>query len=291
MSTPKENVTEPPNFEPSPSGYNQTHDDHSHDQYQSSNIEHSVSYGHDQSLSNAGQSALNTDQTNNPPVSEPPTVQNTDSQNSSNQVSTQNEPVTERQENIPESKPEPSVFDLLSDIDFTVEQKPLMPQIKVPQISENAIIRPAVVPKVEPVKKPPPKEEVIERPAKKNLFSDPSLLNKFTQEVKNLQKFTDSLTNTAAGGLTVLDAKWNKFQDIQVSSYIILSRNFPTIKSVICYNSVCLSSSDHWSLVRTPSLRATGEMRRYLLLFLFLNYTHYKLMHRIIRTKSNRRTV
>ncbi|XP_030024253.2 tyrosine-protein phosphatase non-receptor type 23 [Manduca sexta] len=117
-------------------------------------------------------------------------------------------------EETPSAKSEPSVFDLLSDIDFTVEQKPLMPDIKVPQISESMIKKPTIVPKVQPVK-PPPKEEVIERPAKMDIFSDPSLLNKFTQEVKNLQKLVDSLTEKTPSGLTLLDSKWKTFQDAQ----------------------------------------------------------------------------
>lgn len=124
----------------------------------------------------------------------------------------------------PETKNEPSAFDLLSDIDFTVEQTPLMPQIKVPQISENAIKKVIVPPKVEVVKKLPPKEEVLERPAKKDLFSDPSLLNTFTQEVKYLQKLTDSLTNTTPGGLTVLDAKWKTFQAVQTRENMTRSK-------------------------------------------------------------------
>lgn len=128
-------------------------------------------------------------------------------------------PVVEAQE----TKSEQSVFDLLSDIDFTVEQKPLMPEIKVPQISESAIKKPIIIQREEPIK-PVPKEEVIERPAKRDLFSDPSLLNKFTQEVKNLQKLTDSLINKTAGGLTVLDAKWKTFQDVQVHDILIFIR-------------------------------------------------------------------
>lgn len=117
-----------------------------------------------------------------------------------------------------EVKTELSAFDLLSDIDFSVEQTPLTPEIKVPQVSESAIKKLVVVPKVEPVVKPPPKEVVIERPAKRDLFSDPILLNKFTQEVKNLQKLADSLTNKVPSGLTVLDAKWKTFQDVQAST-------------------------------------------------------------------------
>lgn len=124
-------------------------------------------------------------------------------------------------EELPELKPEPSAFDLLSDIDFTVEQKPLMPEIKVPPISESAIKKVPILPKEVPVLKPVPKEEVIERPAKKDLFSDPGLLNKFTETVKNLQKLVDSLSNKSVGGLTVLDSKWKSFQDSQVSKHYL----------------------------------------------------------------------
>uniref|UniRef100_A0A2A4JAU3 Tyrosine-protein phosphatase non-receptor type 23 n=1 Tax=Heliothis virescens TaxID=7102 RepID=A0A2A4JAU3_HELVI len=123
----------------------------------------------------------------------------------------------------PEAKPELTAFDLLSEIDFSVEQTPLMPEIKVPQISESAIRKP-VVPRPEPVKKAPVKEEVIERPAKRDLFSDPSLLNQFTQEVKNLQKLTDSLTNKTSSGLTVLDSKWKDFQDFQTKQNMTRSK-------------------------------------------------------------------
>ncbi|KAJ0182115.1 hypothetical protein K1T71_002837 [Dendrolimus kikuchii] len=132
------------------------------------------------------------------------------------------EPKTEKPVENEPVKQEPSVFDLLSEIDFSVEQKPLMPEIKVPQISESMIKKPVNVPKIEPIK--PPKEEVIERPAKRDLFSDPSLLNKFTQEVKNLQKLVDSLTNKLPSGLTLLDSKWKTFQDVQTKENMTRSK-------------------------------------------------------------------
>ncbi|KPJ07130.1 Tyrosine-protein phosphatase non-receptor type 23 [Papilio machaon] len=116
----------------------------------------------------------------------------------------------------PEVKSEPTAFDLLSDIDFNVDYKPLMPEIKVPQVSDKVVIKPTVVPKTEPISKPVPKEETIERPAKQDIFSDPSLLNKFTQEVKQLHNMTDSLTNKTVGGVTILDAKWKMLQDVQM---------------------------------------------------------------------------
>nr|XP_034827526.1 tyrosine-protein phosphatase non-receptor type 23 isoform X1 [Maniola hyperantus] len=128
------------------------------------------------------------------------------------------------EDKVEEPKPEPTAFDLLSEIDFTVKHKPLMPDIKVPQISEKAIFKPSVVPKVEPVKSVV-KEEIIERPAKRDLFSDPSLLNSFTQEVKNLHKLTDSLTNKTPSGLTVLDSKWKSFQDTQAKENMTRSKS------------------------------------------------------------------
>ncbi|XP_059058125.1 tyrosine-protein phosphatase non-receptor type 23 [Achroia grisella] len=138
-------------------------------------------------------------------------------------VPTQKEIETKKEPETPVEKSEPSVFDLLSDIDFAVEYKPLMPEIKVPQISESAIKK-STVPKPLPVVAPPPKEEVLERPAKVDLFSDPSLLNKFTQEVKNLQKLVDSLTEKTTTGLTLLDSKWKTFQDVQAKENMTRSK-------------------------------------------------------------------
>lgn len=120
---------------------------------------------------------------------------------------------------VEELKTEPTSFDLLSGLDFSVEQTPLKPEIKVPQISEKAIFKPSIVPKQKPVDIAVPKEEIIDRPPKRDLFSDPILLNQFTQEVKNLQKLTDTFTNKTSNGLTVLDAKWKHLQEIQVSSF------------------------------------------------------------------------
>ncbi|XP_028169896.1 tyrosine-protein phosphatase non-receptor type 23 [Ostrinia furnacalis] len=123
-----------------------------------------------------------------------------------------------------EEKPEPSVFDLLSDIDFTVEQKPLMPEIKVPPISESAIKKPLVVPKVEPQPKPVPKEEVVERPAKMDLISDPMLLNQFTQEVKALHKMLDKTSSTNSTR-EILDLKWKSLMDSQNQNIMYKSKS------------------------------------------------------------------
>ncbi|XP_047042446.1 tyrosine-protein phosphatase non-receptor type 23 [Helicoverpa zea] len=169
-----------------------------------------------QSTSNVEQSTPYVEQ------STPSVEQNTPSVEQSSSVE-QKVPETVPTDTKPQVKPELTAFDLLSEIDFSVEQTPLMPEIKVPQISESAIRKP-MAPRVEPVKKVPVKEEVIERPAKRDLFSDPSLLNQFTQEVKNLQKLTDSLTNKMPCGLTVLDSKWKNFQDFQTKQNMTRSK-------------------------------------------------------------------
>lgn len=156
------------------------------------------------------------------PKEKEPIKQNIDTNKQNATVTTvPPEPEVKKTEVKPEIKTEPTTFDLLSDIDFNVDYKPLMPEIKVPQVSEKVVIKPTIVPKTEPIVKTEPKKETIERPAKQDIFSDPSLLNKFTQEVKQLQNMTDSLTNTIAGGVTTLDAKWKMLQDIQVRSNIL----------------------------------------------------------------------
>lgn len=114
---------------------------------------------------------------------------------------------------------EPSALDLLSGLDFSIEQTPLVPEIRVPPVSEYVI------------RKVPQKEmsqtkmlesddmcedETLVRPSKKDIFADPSLLNRFTQEVKSLQQFVDGLTKKTHSGITMLDSKWKKIQDAQV---------------------------------------------------------------------------
>lgn len=228
MPTPTENVEEP-NFDQTAqpnTGYNQNEPNQSLSN-QPSDAGHSVqnsestNSGYNENGLAQNQSAdqsYNAGQTQNPePTNENTTMHHNTYQAPIENPSPSHEPVKaaeEKPDDIPETKPELSAFDLLSDIDFTVETKTLMPEIKVPQISESSIKKP--IPQL--VKKPVVKEEVIERPAKRDLFSDPSLLNQFTQEVKSLQRLTETLTNKAGAGLTVLDSKWKAFQDLQVSN-------------------------------------------------------------------------
>ncbi|XP_068621073.1 tyrosine-protein phosphatase non-receptor type 23-like isoform X2 [Battus philenor] len=149
-------------------------------------------------------------------------VSNDQSKETSYQTTPIEEPETRTVPEVPKEekikvKTEPSTFDLLSEIDFNVEYKPLTPEIKVPQVSSKVVMKPSVVVKPEPtVTRQPSKEEMIERPAKQDIFSDPSLLNSFTQEVKLLQNMTDSLTNNTSGGAMVLESKWKMLQDVQM---------------------------------------------------------------------------
>ncbi|XP_022126912.2 tyrosine-protein phosphatase non-receptor type 23 isoform X2 [Pieris rapae] len=111
---------------------------------------------------------------------------------------------------------EPTAFDLLSDIDFSVDLKPLTPEINVPRVSESArILKPTIAPRVDP-KPAPEEEEPTLRPAEGNLFSDPGSVNRFTQEVKHLQKLVESLTNGPSLGeaSTSLDADWRRVLDV-----------------------------------------------------------------------------
>ncbi|XP_047514216.1 tyrosine-protein phosphatase non-receptor type 23 isoform X2 [Pieris napi] len=123
-------------------------------------------------------------------------------------------------EPLPPSAPaeegEPTAFDLLSDIDFSVDRKPLTPEINVPRIPESArILEPAIAPRVAP-SPAPEEEEPTGRPAEGNLFSDPGTVNRFTQEVKHLQNLVASLSNGSPGGdgSTSLDAAWRRVLDV-----------------------------------------------------------------------------
>lgn len=119
-----------------------------------------------------------------------------------------------------ENENEPSTIDLLTGIDFSIEQTPLMPEIKVPPVSEQVIRKapPKDYPESNPTELITPDEDTPSlRPPKRDIFSDPGLLNKFTQEVKSMQQFVDSFTKKTHSGITMLDSKWKKIHETQVS--------------------------------------------------------------------------
>lgn len=95
-----------------------------------------------------------------------------------------------------------------------------MPEIRVPPVSECVIRK--VQPKDYSESKStelitPDEDEPSLKPPKRDIFSDPGLLNKFTQEVKSMQQFVDSFTKKTHSGITMLDSKWKKIHETQVS--------------------------------------------------------------------------
>lgn len=134
----------------------------------------------------------------------------------------------ENLENTSQTTKQLNAIDLLSDIDFSVEQQPLMPEIKVPSVSEHVIRRPLMNVKEQVPELTPALDaiEEIQRPAKRDLFSDPGLLNKFTEQVKLLQRLVDGLTNKTQSGITLLDSKWKNLNDTQLKEN---SRRFKNI--------------------------------------------------------------
>ncbi|VVD01973.1 unnamed protein product [Leptidea sinapis] len=104
-----------------------------------------------------------------------------------------------------ETRDEPTAFDLLADIDFTIEQKPLTPEIKVPPMAEKNVARSSVM-AARALSTPAPIPPVA-RPPRVDIFSDPALLNRFTQEVHNLKTLVETLGRETPSGLTPLDSK------------------------------------------------------------------------------------
>nr|XP_023015123.1 tyrosine-protein phosphatase non-receptor type 23 [Leptinotarsa decemlineata] len=114
-----------------------------------------------------------------------------------------------------------SNIDLLSGLDFTISQAPLVPQ-------QNVLpAKPAEIKSEGSIKAPVSKEEIpplvqeVKRPAFKVLPSKP--LNNadvkalFHQEVERYEKFVETLTNKTLSGPTSLDVKWKEIQDKQDS--------------------------------------------------------------------------
>ncbi|XP_050667403.1 tyrosine-protein phosphatase non-receptor type 23 isoform X2 [Leptidea sinapis] len=111
-----------------------------------------------------------------------------------------------------ETRDEPTAFDLLADIDFTIEQKPLTPEIKVPPMAEKNVARSSVM-AARALSTPAPIPPVA-RPPRVDIFSDPALLNRFTQEVHNLKTLVETLGRETPSGLTPLDSKWKALQEL-----------------------------------------------------------------------------
>ncbi|XP_063922824.1 tyrosine-protein phosphatase non-receptor type 23 isoform X2 [Zophobas morio] len=102
-----------------------------------------------------------------------------------------------------------SNIDLLTGLDFTVNQAPLIPQQKPSEVAE--------VPK--PVKVVATKEEVqnpkMEKVINRKPLNNAEVKKLFALEVDKFEKFVDVLPNKTLSGPTNLELKWKEIQDKQ----------------------------------------------------------------------------
>ncbi|KAK4879126.1 hypothetical protein RN001_007272 [Aquatica leii] len=144
---------------------------------------------------------------------------------------TNNFPASEIQSpaDITPTKKETSNVDLLSGLDFTINQAPLVPQPK-------KVETPKEIPVSKPVTQQPtpslPKtdkmeenlrEHVIRKQFRRSSFEDPVLIKDFIQEVDRFEKFVDSLSLKTLNGPTPLEIKWKHIQDKQDSEQLLHS--------------------------------------------------------------------
>ncbi|KAJ8960856.1 hypothetical protein NQ318_020154, partial [Aromia moschata] len=133
------------------------------------------------------------------------------------QQSTVSVPATTKESNI----------DLLSGLDFTISQAPLIPQQKtLPKAEEGEAKAAGSESKVDATKKPTVKEEKpvqpeIKRPTVKILPSKPlnngDVKHLFKAEAEKYEKYVETLTNKTLSGPTNLDIKWKEIQEKQDS--------------------------------------------------------------------------
>ncbi|XP_018579784.1 tyrosine-protein phosphatase non-receptor type 23 isoform X2 [Anoplophora glabripennis] len=124
------------------------------------------------------------------------------------------------------NKTKESNVDLLSGLDFTISQAPLIPQQNVASKSETGEVKPsdASESKTNVSKPVPPKEERPALPEIKRLnvkiLPSKQLNNNdvkclFMQEIEKYEKYVETLTNKTLSGPTNLDIKWKEIQDKQ----------------------------------------------------------------------------
>lgn len=136
-------------------------------------------------------------------------------------VSTGNISATEKTSNI----------DLLSGLDFTINQVPLTPQPTLNSATEPETKErkegakaktepaPAVVSSKESVEKKllelkKPQYKLLELP-KRNQLENPETFKQFVQEAEKYEKFVDTLTAKTLNGPTTLEVKWKEIVDKQ----------------------------------------------------------------------------
>ncbi|CAH0393687.1 unnamed protein product [Bemisia tabaci] len=142
-----------------------------------------------------------------------------------------------------------SNVDLLAGLDFNVSQAPLIPtdsknslasevkaeasdtpKVNVSQVSDQLAgltlqktgnseeVKPSsfLSSQLPPLSVPAVDDKISpHRPASKDPFDDPEVLNQFTQEVEKFDKFIESLTAKTLNGPTPLDMKWKELCDFQ----------------------------------------------------------------------------
>ncbi|KAJ8943850.1 hypothetical protein NQ314_009620 [Rhamnusium bicolor] len=136
-------------------------------------------------------------------------------QHPTHQENTVNIPMTTKESNV----------DLLSGLDFTISQAPLIPQQKVLPKSEESDVKPASSEsKVSLTKKASMVKEEKALPEIKRLnvkilpskpLNNNDVKNLFNQEVEKYEKYVETLTNKTLSGPTNLDIKWKEIQDKQ----------------------------------------------------------------------------
>lgn len=121
-----------------------------------------------------------------------------------------------------------SNIDLLSGLDFSVNQVPLVPQQSSTNCTEKKETpvakvesQPSAALKTKPVEQPSKTVSVktsevklLEIP-KRNLLENPDTFKLFLVEVEKYEKFIDGLTVKTLNGPTTLDIKWKEIQDKQ----------------------------------------------------------------------------
>lgn len=130
------------------------------------------------------------------------------------------------QGNPPQSEASSNV-DLLSGLDFSVNQVPLTPQptksgSDVPGKPEEAKVEPAMPAAVRTSKQDEEKKLDSSRPQikllelpKRNLLENPETFKLFVQESEKFEKFVDTLTTKTLNGPTTLEVKWKEITDKQ----------------------------------------------------------------------------
>lgn len=124
------------------------------------------------------------------------------------------------------SKTKESNIDLLSGLDFTISQAPLIPQQNVAPKAEIDEVKPSATTesKTNVSKSVPPKEEkpITSEIKRLNVKILPSkqlnnndVKNLFMLEIDKYEKYVETLTNKTLSGPTNLDIKWKEIQDKQ----------------------------------------------------------------------------